>query len=291
MGKTNAGKSKKNTASSVSSFFAKSTPGKSPVEDTPHQPKMAAAARVSQEDDTPLTRQDFMDAFHALEDNIAERIQTAVQKAIQPLSNDLKAITETLSEVAQAAESALEAATTTQEDIKSLQQAEEWSRSKIMLLENKLRDRNIKFRGLPEKSEGESQVKIFLATWLSTELSLEDGVAPLIDSAYRTGPLTKRNEKTPRDIIVTIPDSRTREPITLKLTENNTRFRWISPNEFMTEYQGQRLFAHDYPSGLKLLDTLGIRHEAPTPMGEDDIEIQTRKPAPRWSRLARGAPP
>ncbi|KAL8221731.1 UNVERIFIED_CONTAM: hypothetical protein K2H54_074427 [Gekko kuhli] len=258
---------------------------------------MAAATRVSQDDDIPLTRQDFMDAFHALEDNIAERIQTAVQKAIQPLSNDLKAITETLSEVAQAAESALEAATTTQEDIKSLQQAEEWSRSKIMLLENKLRDHNVKFRGLPEKSEGESQVKNFLATWLSTELSLEDGVAPLIDSAYRMGPLTKRNEKTPRDIIATIPDSRTREhrknlkPITLKLLDNNVRFRWISPNEFMTEHQGQRLFAHDISSGIKLLDTLGIRHAIPTSMGEDDIEAQTRKLAPRWSRPTRGAPP
>ncbi|KAL8219218.1 UNVERIFIED_CONTAM: hypothetical protein K2H54_013534 [Gekko kuhli] len=264
MGKTNAGKSKKNTTSSVSSFFAKPTPEKTPAKDSPQQPKMAAAARVSQDDDTPLTRQDFMDAFHALEDNIAERIQTAVQKAIQPLSNDLKAITETLSEAAQAAESALEAATT-QEDIKSLQQAEEWSRSKIMILENKLRDHNVKFRGLPEKSEGESQVKIFLATWLSTELSLEDGVAPLIDSAYRTGPLTKRNEKTPRDIIATIPDSRTRE--------------------------GQRLFAHDLSSGLKLLDTLGIRHAIPSSMGEEDIEAQTRKPAPRWSRPTQGAPP
>ncbi|KAL8182692.1 UNVERIFIED_CONTAM: hypothetical protein K2H54_062073 [Gekko kuhli] len=149
MGRTNAAKTKKNlnASSTVSSYFTKNK-----SEDTlgkKQQPpsKMAAAEESDREDNAPLSRRDYIDAFRALKDDIADQIQTAVQKAIQPLSNELKIITETLTEVAQAA-------TAAQEDVKSLQLTEDWTKNKIMALENRMRDRNLKFRGIPENSEG-----------------------------------------------------------------------------------------------------------------------------------------
>ncbi|KAL8220539.1 UNVERIFIED_CONTAM: hypothetical protein K2H54_049026 [Gekko kuhli] len=54
-----------------------------------------------------------------------DQFRTDIAAAIKPLSEELKAITTTLSEVAQAAESALETAITAQDEIQHLQKADD----------------------------------------------------------------------------------------------------------------------------------------------------------------------
>ncbi|KAL8169573.1 UNVERIFIED_CONTAM: hypothetical protein K2H54_052607 [Gekko kuhli] len=115
---------------------------------------MANAPESEDKDTAALSRQDFLFTIQKLEENIAEQIHSAIHAASQPLSSELKSITEILSEVAQAAESALESATIAQENIQRLQTTEDWSRTKIMAIENKLRERNLKFCGIVEQVEG-----------------------------------------------------------------------------------------------------------------------------------------
>ncbi|KAL8203179.1 UNVERIFIED_CONTAM: hypothetical protein K2H54_044154 [Gekko kuhli] len=85
-----------------------------------------------------LTRYDFFIAMQNIEHKIAEQVQEAVQQAIKPLSDELKTIIETLSEVSQAAEMVLEGAITTHQDIRQLQQSESWARTKIMAIHIRL---------------------------------------------------------------------------------------------------------------------------------------------------------
>ncbi|KAL8178465.1 UNVERIFIED_CONTAM: hypothetical protein K2H54_047811 [Gekko kuhli] len=147
-------------------------------------PKMADE-RPSGDEDAALSKTDFLITIQQLKADLADQIKTDIAAAIKPLLDELKTITSTLSEVAQAAESALETAMIAQEEIQHLQKHEEWAKLKIMSIENKLREQHLKFRNLPEDSEGTTELKIFLATWLAGLLNLEDGVAPLINKAYR----------------------------------------------------------------------------------------------------------
>ncbi|KAL8181220.1 UNVERIFIED_CONTAM: hypothetical protein K2H54_049943 [Gekko kuhli] len=243
MGRNSNPRTKKTTGTplQVSSFFTKETAPQEKGRDTPQPPKMADS-EPPEEDGTTLTKQDFLQAMRELKGEISDQIQQSIQQAIQPLSDELKTITNTLAEVSQAAETALEGAMAAHRDIQQLQNAEVWARDKIMALENKLKERNIKFRGFPESVEGEEEIKIFIATWLAKTLDLEDNVAPIIDHAYRVGPITKRNLK----------------PIVQKLNANSIRFRWSSPSELLVIHQGQRLSAIDLQSGCHLLRSLNI---------------------------------
>ncbi|KAL8185618.1 UNVERIFIED_CONTAM: hypothetical protein K2H54_056007 [Gekko kuhli] len=202
-----------------------------------------------------------------LKTEVSEQIHQSIQVAIQPLSEELKTITETLSEVSQAAETALEGAMAAHQDIQQLQRAESWARDKIMMLENKLKERNVKFRGFPESAEGEEEIKTFIATWLAKTLNLEDNVAPYIDNAYRH----RRNLK----------------PIIQKLNAHSIRFRWSSPSELTVVHQGQRLSASDLHSGCRLLRSLNVDidpQDLPDPDPEPTQDADTFQ---RWIQVKR----
>ncbi|KAL8220891.1 UNVERIFIED_CONTAM: hypothetical protein K2H54_055974 [Gekko kuhli] len=144
-----------------------------------------------------------------------------------------------------------------------------------------MRDWNLKFRGILEHLE-----------------------------AYHTGPVTKCNNTVPRNIVATFPGNRTRDailrkareggsftylntrsqvlhdlsadtvqhkknlnPINSKLLEHKIRFRC----ELMVNHQGLCLFAHDFPSGIKLLYSLEITHDLSEPPLKNDPDSQTHK--------------
>lgn len=48
-------------------------------------------------------------------------------------------------------------------------------------MENQMKTPNLKFHGFPEKSEEGTELKIFMANWLTGKLEFEDGVALLLD--------------------------------------------------------------------------------------------------------------
>ncbi|KAL8182714.1 UNVERIFIED_CONTAM: hypothetical protein K2H54_062348 [Gekko kuhli] len=84
---------------------------------------------LSQDGETALTRYDFFQAMQELKQDISEQIQQSVHEAIQPLPEELKSITETLIEVSQATETALEGAMAAHQDIPTLQKAEDFQAS------------------------------------------------------------------------------------------------------------------------------------------------------------------
>ncbi|KAL8174462.1 UNVERIFIED_CONTAM: hypothetical protein K2H54_046112 [Gekko kuhli] len=222
--------------SPLSKFLVQDPTERSPPPKTTGNSKMATD-NAAEDGGVALSRSEFLTSMEELKASIqlaiADQVKQAVQQAIQPLSDDLKAITTTLSKVAQAAETALETATTTQEEIQQLQRTEDWTRSKIMSMDNKLREKNLKFRNLPENVEQESDLKTFLASWISKALQLEDGVQPLIDKAYRLGPTQRKNEKFPRDVIAVFPDTGTKDRI-LAHSRTQPGFLYKETNEFDT---------------------------------------------------------
>lgn len=60
---------------------------------------------------------------------------------------------------------------------------------------------NLKFRGLPELLELNSNLKLALALWLALILSLDDEVAPTILNAYRVSPASAAKPNFPQDVI------------------------------------------------------------------------------------------
>lgn len=170
-----------------------------------------------------------------------------------------------------------------------LDAADDWAESKIMLLENKLKEQNLKFRGFSEDIDPSPDLCSFLLNWLA--LDLESGVAPVIDNAFRLGQDTKGNLRYPRDILATIlTKSRSEKgflyhgkrnivlldlpsetllrrkalkPIISQLLEDKIRFKWFSPTSFYVLHQGQQLQVTDMDSGYLLLDTLQITYEKP----------------------------
>lgn len=97
---------------------------------------------------------------------------------------------------------------TLQGDMCHLEQRELWLTEKVMILDNKSKESNLKFRGIEECEKGRMDLPIFLGSWLCTLLDLEDGVVPPINKVGRANNpcLTKL-----RDIIVNFPDTRTKK--------------------------------------------------------------------------------
>ncbi|XP_015268956.1 PREDICTED: plastin-1 [Gekko japonicus] len=133
----------------MTKFLVREPPKQVPSHSPESESKMAAEHSDDEEDGTMLTRYEFRTTIHRLESIIADQIR----QAIQPFSEELKAITSTLSEVSQAAETALDTAIAAQEDICNLQKSEDWAANKIMAIENKLRGQNLKFRNIVENAE------------------------------------------------------------------------------------------------------------------------------------------
>ncbi|KAL8174588.1 UNVERIFIED_CONTAM: hypothetical protein K2H54_049491 [Gekko kuhli] len=153
MGRTTHLKAKKNQGSPhpVSTYFSKEVTRMPSGRATTLTDKMADGTETTA--DSTLSRQEFLQVIHRLEENISSQIHSEIHTAIQPLTAELKVITETLTEVSQAAEDTLERAISAQEDIQHLYEADDWAKIKILMLENKMRDRNLKFCGIPETSE------------------------------------------------------------------------------------------------------------------------------------------
>lgn len=101
----------------------------------------------------------------------------------------------------------------TQDDLCRLDTAESWAKEQIMLLENKLKEDNLKFWGFPEDLHLSPDIRFFLVIWLFNALDLDGGVALFIDKAYRLGLASNHSSHLPRDILAKIPDSRTRAAI------------------------------------------------------------------------------
>lgn len=104
--------------------------------------------------------------------------------------------------VNQTADAAMELALTNQEAAHQQQPQVDWITEKIVMIENQLKLKNLKLRGFPEGCERTIELRIFASNWLASKMQLEEGVAPLLNAAYRLGPLRRASNALPRDILI-----------------------------------------------------------------------------------------
>lgn len=263
--------------------------------------------------------QDLLSALSDQRTNILDNIS----QILSPLKDQISALHKDIQQIAQTADAALEASIASNEDIRQLQSHERWAKEEIVTLKTKLRDKNIKIRGLAEKAEGNMELSSFLASWLATCLNLEDGVAPFILRAYRLGNPSFPRAKGPRDVLIEFADFRTKKavmdaarqegglkhndtlilffpdlppealqqrkllrPIAQKLIDAAIRYRWSPVGNLSVLFQGKLLQAYDLDSGIALLRALNLDPPAITPDRKPPKRKLELSPSPqKWSKI------
>lgn len=226
---------------------------------------------------------------------IEAKIIEKMTDLIAPISAQMEELKTTVTQVAQTADTAMELGMAVQDSTGQLQQQSAWAMDKIISLENQLKINNIKLRGFPEGVEESTELRIFISTCLATQLDLEEGIAPLLDAAFRIGPPRKTTSSLPRDILIKCADSQTKQkilalargkgsldydghkiqalqdlsaetlearrrlkPITTLLTKFKFRYRWQSYTKVQVIFKGVSLLADDLDLGAQLFQALGI---------------------------------
>lgn len=201
-----------------------------------------------------------------------------------------------MNEVANTAGRAYEMAATNEKTIAQLQASEKALKDRLSVLELKSRALNIKFRGLPELPEINTNLTSFMETWIASFIQSEGGEPSLaIAAAYRLGALTQAKPNFPRDILVQFysakdkdavlsatrrqrslhykehtilalldlpPEALTKrkllKPITDQLKSKNVRFRWSPTSDVIVARNGAQYRAEDVASGKTLLEALEL---------------------------------
>lgn len=145
--------------------------------------------------------------FLKLEATMMEKIQALMA----PLTAQLQDMRQNVTQVAQTADAAMELGLANQDTTRQLQKSSDWAADKILMLEKQLKMDNLKLCGFPEGSKENQELKIFISTWLASQLQLEEGIEPMILAAYRLKPPRRASNSLPRDILIKCLDSRTKQ--------------------------------------------------------------------------------
>ncbi|KAL8220770.1 UNVERIFIED_CONTAM: hypothetical protein K2H54_054433 [Gekko kuhli] len=222
-----------------------------------------------------VSRDEFFTTLENLEKNMA----ACTAKLIKPIASHIVEFRSALDKVSQTAEAAMEMSLTIQEETKYLLQREDWATDKILSLDNQMRAHNVKFSRFPEKSEENTDLTSFIASWLASALQLENGVAPLLDLAYRLGQSGSSHRRAwPRDID----------------EENSKAHHFYSEGGqdqisvggiLQVVHQDHILHDSDIETGLTLLKVLQLKTLENTPGEEDALD----KPGGnlKWQRKGR----
>lgn len=246
---------------------------------------------VGETDTGALTRKDFI----ALREDLKQHFTPQLDMKLESFSNQLSEITTTIKDVSRMASEAFDLSKAQEQNIKALQTSEGLLRDRVAWLEGKARALNLKFRGLPESSELNSNLSPALASWLASLLHLEDGVAPTIIAAHRVGPAAVAKSNFPRDVVVQFLYQRSRDavlqmarkstalqfkgakvivlldlppdillkrktlkPITDHLKSRDVRFRWSASSDIIVIRDSTQYKADSVASGRTLLAALDL---------------------------------
>lgn len=246
---------------------------------------------VGEIDKRALTRGNLL----ALRDDLKHHFTTLLEEKLDSLSNRLTDMTNTIKDISHTAGEAFDLSKTNETSIRELQTSEKVLKDRVAWLEGKARAMNLKFRGLPEHPDLNSNLSHAIASWLASILRLEDGVAPTILAAYRVGPASAARPNFPRDVVVQFLYQRTRDavlqmvrkssalqyegakiivlldlpmevlakrktlkPITDLLKTKNVRFRWSATSDIVVIRDGAQFKAEDLASGRTLLAALDL---------------------------------
>lgn len=84
---------------------------------------------------------------------------------------------------------------------------------KITSLESRLWFWNLQLRGIAEGDEGASDIALFIFHWLAQALTLDEGIALVINRAHRLGPANHPTYKGPQVILIELASYCTRGKI------------------------------------------------------------------------------
>lgn len=214
---------------------------------------------------------------------------------IRPLTEQITQLNLSVQATAKLAEGAMDMCIAQNEDIRALQTESETQAERLAIIANRQRFFNLKFRGLQEKTEHNSDLKACMETWLSERLNRGERGAPVITQAYRVGRGNVPERTQPRDVVVTFVDIDTKHQILdlakekgylmfkedrvlvfkdlapealakkreLKeivaiLKDVNVRHRWASPLKLQFSFKGKSYFIRSEEEGLDILQSLGI---------------------------------
>lgn len=167
-------------------------------------------------------------------------------------------------------------------------------KDKFMTFAASQRESNIKFHGIDDSQENNTDLIILMGHWLATELSLEPKIFPVITKAYHLGAFWP-GRPVPRDIVVSFADQCTKhhiqnlareknglfykeekilvfrdlppealsvrkalKPTTTKLQLAKIKYCWYTPGKLVVHHNHKPLYAWDEDSGQELFLTLGI---------------------------------
>lgn len=203
------------------------------------------------------------------------------------------------------------------EEIRGLQQDTDTQAERLVILSNRQRFFNLKFRGIKEGAEENNDLIIYMATWLAKTLNVEDQCAPDISQAYRVGKMNDPKKSFPRDIVVTFKDIRVKNTI-LKLTldkgymlhlndriqvytdlapealnkkrelrevlmalwEAKIKHRWATPLKLQLTHKGRVYFIKNESEGYEVLQLLGISMPMATEKFSNKRKITTPAQSP-----------
>lgn len=298
MGK-NAGARKRSTDPStnpVASFFSPAGTRWGGAAENNGAEKMAAATEPVERDPIDAIPRsewhtELAGGFQKMEEALSNKLTTL----IAPIAAQLQDLKQNLEQVSQTAEAAMELAITNQESSKQMQTHQEWATEKIIAMENQMKMKNLKLRGFPEGSEENTELRVFVSNWLANQMQLEEGVAPLLDAAYRLGPMRRASNALPRDILIRCSDLRTKQkimtltrskghllfhsykiqvlqdllfetlearrkmkPLTSLLSKEKIKYRWQAVTKVQVVHKGASMIAYDLDSAVPLLEGLGL---------------------------------
>ncbi|KAL8221569.1 UNVERIFIED_CONTAM: hypothetical protein K2H54_070134, partial [Gekko kuhli] len=157
-----------------------------------------ASAPDHLEDDFPtdtltISRQELVEIHKDLHRSLRE----TVEELIQPINTRLDDFISELKETTKKADANTATCVTLQEEVRHLQDTNIDLSTRLLAMENRWRQHNLKFRGFEEGVEENTELPVFLSNWLAHALQLEDGVAPAIAKAYRLDLWRERQKGAP----------------------------------------------------------------------------------------------
>ncbi|KAL8178695.1 UNVERIFIED_CONTAM: hypothetical protein K2H54_055093 [Gekko kuhli] len=160
-------------------------------------------------DTLTVSRQEIIEIHKDLHRSLRE----TVEELIQPLNMKIENFMTELRDTTQKADANTAACASLQETVNKLRASETAMNSRLLILENRWRQHNLKFRGFEEGAEENTDLSTFISNWLAHVLHLEDGVAPAIAKAYRLGPLARAAKGRPRDVLANFVYPRSRDRV------------------------------------------------------------------------------
>lgn len=211
----------------------------------------------------------------------------------------------------------MELSLTHKDDLKHLQEAETKHAEQLAILGNRQRFFNLKFQGIKETADNETDLNIYMSSWLASVLKLEGDCAPLLTQSYRLGRANNPARSLPRDVVFTFADIRTKNqvmeearkkgyllhhqdqvsvfqdltPETLQkrkelkeiissLREANIRHRWASPLKLQILHKGKSYFTQSEEEGYDILMYLNVA-----------TLMRTERASAKWRLSIHSSPP